>query len=101
MATVDHTPRSAAFDAASRAFDAAVEAALGGETLHPSSTTFVPADLVRTGPLARQLKHGPVVIVDAEGNETRIGRAGSSHVIAVLAALGLVVLWAYRRAVSR
>ncbi|MEA2491634.1 MAG: hypothetical protein QOH21_3426 [Acidobacteriota bacterium] len=100
MAAVDHTRRSGAFEAASRALDAAVDAVLAGEPGYASKTTFVPADLVRTEPLARQLKHGPVVVVDADGNETRIGGANTTHLVAIGIAIGVVVLWAYRRALS-
>jgi hypothetical protein len=94
MAAVDHTRRSGAFEAASRAFNSAIEAAITGETVHPSKTTFVPADLVRSEPLMRQLRHGPVVIVDADGNETRLGHANSAVLLAAAAAIGLALLWA-------
>ena len=71
MATVD-SPRTNAFLAASRALDRAIETAVSGTPSHPSGTTFVPADLAASGRLPAYRRLGPVSIVDADGNETRL-----------------------------
>jgi hypothetical protein len=68
------TPPSAAFHAASRALDAAVDSVVDGVETRASGTTFVPADLARDEHIARYRKTGPVTVVDAEGNEVRLGR---------------------------
>ena len=95
MATVDPT-RSSAFRAASRALDAAIEAIIDGEVGRASGTTFVPADLARAGRLKAYARLGPVSIVDAEGNETRLPQDRTREMVAVAVIVGVVVWIAVR-----
>ena len=98
MATVDRT-RSGAFVAASRALDGAIEAVLGGEVGRPSGTTFVPADIARTEHLRWYRRLGPVSIVDADGNETRLPRDRTREFLLGAALVGVLV-WIAGRAGS-
>ena len=95
MATVGRT-RSGAFDAASRALDAAIEAVLEGEGRHPPGTTFAPADLARPESLKAYRRLGPVSIVDADGNEIRLARDRTREMIIGAALVGLVAWIASR-----
>jgi hypothetical protein len=96
MAAIDST-RSNAFAAASRALDHAIEAMVDGRASHPSGTTFVPADLARDDSIAKYRKTGPVTIVDADGNETRLGRGKPGVEIILWIIVGAAVAWALRR----
>jgi hypothetical protein len=100
MATVDRT-RSGAFVAASRALDAAIEAVLEGEAGRASGTTFVPADLARTDRLSWYRRLGPVSIVDAEGNETRLPRDRTREFLLGAALVGILAWIAGRAAPPR
>ena len=95
MATVD-TPRTAAFRAASEALDRAIEAAIAGSPIHRSGTTFVPADLAASGRLSSYRSLGPVSIVEADGNETRLSQDRSREIMLAAIVIGLVV-WALGR----
>jgi hypothetical protein len=95
MATVG-SARTNAFWAASRALDRAIESATGGRPIHPSGTTFVPANLADSERLSAYRRRGPVSVVDADGNETRLPMSRASDVIVGLAILGLIV-WAVVR----
>jgi hypothetical protein len=95
MATVD-SPRTNAFAAASRALDRAIETAVGESPTHPSGTTFVPADLAASGRVPGYRRLGPVSIIDADGNETRLPQDHFRE-IAVVALLAGIVLWALAR----
>jgi hypothetical protein len=94
------TPPSAAFHAASRALDAAVDSVVDGVETRASGTTFVPADLARDEHIARYRKTGP--------NRRRGRQRGSVRprpCARDLIALGLIVgaiTWALtrRRSVS-
>ena len=90
MATVDRT-RSGAFRAASRALDAAIDAVLEGDAHHPSGTTFVPADIADTARLRSYKRLGPVSIVDADGNETRLPQDRTREFLIAAAAVGLIL----------
>lgn len=95
MATVEPTHTSA-FRAASRALDAAIDAALNGEPRHPSGTTFVPADLAGTGRVKSYSRLGPVSIVDADGNETRLPQDHTRELVLLALVLGVAVWIAAR-----
>lgn len=99
MATVD-TPRSAAFRAASRALDHAIESTIAGKPTHASGTTFVPADLAGSGHIGTYHRLGPVSIIDAEGNETRLPQDHLRGLGVVLLIAGLVA-WALSRRPQR
>ncbi|MGH2762471.1 MAG: hypothetical protein ACRDL4_06530 [Thermoleophilaceae bacterium] len=95
MATVENS-RSSAFRAASRALDHAIEAAVDGSPIHPSGTAFVPADLAASARLSGYRRLGPVSIVDAEGNETRL-RQDHTREIALAVTMIALVVWALAR----
>jgi hypothetical protein len=95
MATVDSS-RSSAFRAASRALDHAIDAAVEGSPIHPSGTTFIPADLTASGRLSSYRRLGPVSIVDADGNETRFRRDHTRDIALAVVVIGLV-MWALGR----
>ncbi len=98
MATVD-TYRTGAFRAAAEVLDHAIDAAFEGRPTHSSGTTFVPADLTGTGRLAAYRRLGPVSIVDADGNETRLGQDRMREMFLLVAAVG-VLLWVASRRVA-
>ena len=100
MATVDRT-RSGAFVAASRALDAAIEAVLDGQGGRPTGTTFVPADIADTERLSWYRRLGPVSILDADGNETRLPRDRTREFLLGAALLGILVWIAGRSASPR
>lgn len=95
MATVESS-RSSAFRAASRALGHAIDTAVEGRPIHPSGTTFVPADLASSPRLSGHRRLGPVSIVDAEGNETRLRQDHTREIVLAVAVIGLVV-WALSR----
>lgn len=95
MATVDRT-RTNAFWAATRALDRAIDTASAGRPIHRSGTTFVPANLAASDRLSAYRKVGPVSVVDADGNETRLPMYRTSEIVAGLVVLGLLV-WALIR----
>jgi hypothetical protein len=96
MATLDST-RSAAFHAASRALDAAIDSVVEGVDMHASGTTFVPADVVNDERIARYRKTGPVTIVDAEGNQVRLERDHSARQLVLVAVVAGMIAWALAR----
>ncbi len=95
MATLDSS-RTGAFHAASRALDHAIDAAVEGKPIYPSGTTFVPADLAVTGRLSSYRRLGPVSIVDADGNETRLGQDRFRELAVATVVIG-VLIWAISR----
>lgn len=95
MATLDPT-RTSAFRAAARALDHAIDAAIDGRPGAPAGTTFVPADLVRSGRLTSYRRLGPVSVVDADGNEIRLPRDHTRELALAVVLVGLVV-WAVSR----
>jgi hypothetical protein len=95
MATVDSS-RTGAFRAAARGLDRAIDAAVEGRATHTSGTTFIPADLVATGRVPAYRRLGPVSIVDADGNETRLGRERTRDFVLAVAIAGLLI-WALSR----
>jgi hypothetical protein len=95
MATIG-SPRTNAFLAASRALDRAIETAIAGTPSHPSGTTFVPAHLAASGRLPSYRRLGPVSVVDADGNETRLSHDRFWE-IALAAVIAGVLLWALGR----
>src|SRR5947209_897921 len=95
MATVD-SPRTGAFRAATRALDHAIESAIGGAPSHASGTTFVPADLAASGRVSTYRRMGPVSIVDAEGNETRLPQDHFREIAIALVVIG-VAAWLLSR----
>ncbi len=95
MATLD-SPRTGAFHAAARALDDAIDSAIKGVPSHVPGTTFVPADLAGTGRVAMYRRTGPVTIVDAEGNETRLSQDHLRETAIALLVIG-VVAWLLSR----
>jgi hypothetical protein len=95
MATVDSS-RTGAFRAATRALDHAIDAAVAGRLTHPSGTTFVPADLASSGRIRGYRWLAPVSIIDADGNETRLGHERTRDVVIAAAIIGLII-WAVAR----
>src|SRR3954452_15459390 len=96
MAAVDST-RSAAFHAASRALDAAIETVVDGVETHASGTTFVPADLTNDERIAHYRKTGPVTIVDGDGNQVRLGRDHWTRDLIIVGTVVGVITWAITR----
>jgi hypothetical protein len=95
MATVDSS-RTGAFRAAARALDRAIDAAIEGRSTHTFGTTFIPADLAASGRVRAYRGLGPVSIVDADGNETRLGRERTRDFVVAAAIVGLLI-WALSR----
>ncbi len=95
MATVD-SPRTSAFRAATRALDHAIDSAINAVPSHTSGTTFVPADLAGSGRISSYRRIGPVSIVDAEGNETRLAQDHFREITIVVVCIG-VALWLLSR----
>lgn len=96
MATID-TPRSGAFRGAVHALDRAIESAIEGAPSHASGTTFVPADLAGSGHINAYRRLGPVSVVDAAGNETRLPQDQFRELAVVLVIAGIVVWLLSRR----
>jgi len=70
MEKVRKSTRSAAAQAASRAFDAEFEATLTGSERYPNGTVFTGADIATPEVIQRNQAEGkPMVIVDEHGNE--------------------------------
>ncbi len=95
MATLD-THQTSSFHTAARALDHAIDAALEHAPTYASGTTFVPADLAGSGRLQAYRRLGPVTIVDADGNETRLTQDRTLELLAAAVAVG-VLLWAFSR----
>jgi hypothetical protein len=95
MATIDR-PRSGAFHGAASALDHAIESAIDGAPSHASGTTFVPADLAGSGHISAYRRLGPVSIVDADGNETRLPQDRFRQLAVALVIAG-VVAWLLSR----
>jgi hypothetical protein len=96
MASVEPT-HSSAFRSASRALDAAIDSVLDGDHRYPSGTTFVPADLAATGRVKSYARLGPVSIVDADGNETRLPQDRMREIVLIALLLGVAAWIAARR----
>jgi hypothetical protein len=96
MATVD-SPRTAPFRAAARALDHAIDSAINGMPSHASGTTFVPADLAGSGRITAYRRIGPVSIVDAEENETRLPPDHSREIAIAILFIGVAVWLLARR----
>jgi hypothetical protein len=96
MATVEPT-HSSAFRAASRALDAAIDTILEADPRYPSGTTFVPADLAGAGHVKSYARIGPVSIIDADGNETRLPQDHTRELVLIVLVVSVAVWVAARR----